>query len=146
MERDTGDRREVNTRLYLFVLVYQVQDQREKSPWTFKKWAGAERVAGSVPLFLLPREARKGNMWGLPGQSSEETRTSTLQLSLHSVYFPFHTLFQYLWSFPFCLLSWSSLENLTLATPKGLWGPFRLSLLPIQELDVNCLPLMTHFA
>ena len=124
---------QIGSRPFL-ILNIRVSSSRpeRKIPMDFRKaswgsWSGFE--AGPCPLVPASKGRREEITWGLPVQSSEGARAPALQLSLHSVYFPFHTHSQLFRIFPSSLFSWRSQENMTLATPKGRWDPFSHPLL-----------------
>ena len=116
--------------LILDIRVSSSRPERKIPPDFWKASWGSQSGFEAGPCPLVPAsEGREETTWGLPAQSSEGTRASTLQLSLHSVYFPFHTHSQLFGIFPSSMFSWRSQENMTLATPKGLWDSFSYPLL-----------------
>ena len=123
---------QIGSRPFL-ILDIRVSSSRpeRKIPMDFQKssWGSQSGFEAGPCPFVPASKGREETTWGLPVQSSEGTRASTLQLSLHSVYFPFHTHSQLFRIFPSSVFSWRSQENMTLATPKGLWDPFSHPLL-----------------
>lgn len=139
----------MKTRLFLSMLVYQAEVQREKSPWVFKKEAWAPSVCPcSRAVSICPC---------FRGRKGERVRSLCTKfrrnLGIHTTAVSTFCLFSFSFSLPalrnlpFQPVQLKMTRKHNLNNPKPLdQGPFSLPLLPVQELDFNRLPLRTHFA
>lgn len=131
VESNIWNSREGKARLYLFTLLPQVQDQREKSLWIFKNWAGVPSLAVWAGLSISPC------LWGKRGEHVRSPCTKFRRNSgIHTPAVSPFCLFSFSYSFP-------ELQNLpfqpvqlkfagkhNLGNPKGPVGPIQAFFTP----------------